>query len=466
VPVDNARHVPDVALNADPDHNRGGYLIYGDGDKLGTPSVIGGTSAPTPAFAGVVALLNQYVISTGAQTTAGLGNINPQLYSLAQTSPAIFHDITTGDNIVAPPGAATPVGYSAGPGYDQVTGLGSMDVWKLMSCWRGACLSLSSNLSSIGATDTAFLTATVTAASGVTPVGEVQFSANGTALGPATLIGSAGTASATLAITGSQLPAGTSTVTASYHGGSSATSITSSLIMSVRTAGSSSNGTPAVAGLTDGASFQQRYSPGMIMSVFGSALSPSVASAGAVPLPVTLSGVEATINDEAAPLYYVSPTQLNIQIPYETPANSTATLKINNNGIVTSQNFTLGGVTPGIFTDQNRTIVPTTSASANQVATMFLTGVGAVTPAVATGAAPAATAALSSLPTPGAVIVTVGGKAASTACEFCFVGIPSGLVGVVQINFQVPSGLAPGPQPVIVTVGGISSTAASINITN
>ncbi|HEX4276799.1 MAG TPA: protease pro-enzyme activation domain-containing protein [Bryobacteraceae bacterium] len=480
VPGDNARHVPDVAMNASPDHD--GYLVYSSGDTLGNPEVFGGTSVPTPVFAGVIALLNQYTKS------AGQGNANPKLYSLAQTSPSIFHDITTGNNIVTASvstcprrqtcPAPAPVGYTAGAGYDPVTGLGSMDVWQLLTCWTGTCasttppvsntsLTLLSNLDSVGLQDIAFLTATATSTSGVTPVGAVQFAVGATSLGTATLVGSAGVATAALAVTGSQLPSGLSIVTASYNGGASSTAVTSSVTMNVRTAGSSSNGTPSIVGLADSASYQQRYSPGMALAVFGSQLAPSDATASSVPLPLSMAGVAATINDEAVPLYYVSPTQLNIQIPYETPVGSTATLKINNNGVVTSQTFTVSAASPGVYADpadQNRTIVPNGSATANEVTTLYLTGIGAVAPAIATGAAPALTVPINLLPSPvnTPVIVTVGGKPATLT----FVGIPYTLAGVAQINFQIPSGLAPGPQPVVVTVGNAVSTAASITITN
>jgi uncharacterized protein (TIGR03437 family) len=54
----------------------------------------------------------------------------------------------------------------------------------------------------------------------------------------------------------------------------------------------------------------------------------------------------------------------------------------------------------------------------------------------------------------------VGGVTAITQ----FVGIPSGLVGVTQINFTIPPGLAPGPQPVIVTVGTAQSQTAQIAV--
>src|SRR5260370_10857705 len=94
VPGDNARHVPDISLTASADHD--GYLVYTSG-KL---QVYGGPSVPTPSFAGIAALLNQYLVSSGAQSSPGLGNMNPKLYLLAQSTPDIFHDIVTGNNLV------------------------------------------------------------------------------------------------------------------------------------------------------------------------------------------------------------------------------------------------------------------------------------------------------------------------------------------------------------------------------
>jgi hypothetical protein len=134
VPNDNARDVPDIALTASPIHDP--YLLMIGGELVN----VGGTSASAPLFAGAVALLNQYVVSNGVQDQPGLGNINPRLYQLAQTATGAFHDITAGDNIV-PCKAGTPdctsgsYGYKAGPGYDQATGLGSIDIAKLADQW-------------------------------------------------------------------------------------------------------------------------------------------------------------------------------------------------------------------------------------------------------------------------------------------------------------------------------------------
>src|SRR5579871_1681521 len=118
--------MPDVSLSAS---GYDGYLVFAGGEEF----VFGGTSASTPSFAGIIALLNQY------ENSNGQGNINPNLYRLAQSD--IFHDITFGDNMV-PCSSGTPdcltgsLGYSAGIGYDLATGLGSVDAYKLVTKWK------------------------------------------------------------------------------------------------------------------------------------------------------------------------------------------------------------------------------------------------------------------------------------------------------------------------------------------
>jgi len=471
VPSDNARHVPDIAFAASNEHD--GYLVY----TGGATQIIGGTSAPTPSFAGMLALLNHYLVSNGSLTAAGLGSINPRLYSLAQSAPGVFHDVTTGNNIVTVPCssrsrncATVAVGYSAGVGYDQVTGLGSLDFSQFAAAWSGAnvaaptfrpAISLLSNVSTVGTAGVVFLIATVTDTSGVPPTGTVDFAVGGMFLGSTALTGSAGTATATLSVNGSQLPAGGGTITATY--GSASASVTSSVTVSVQSSGSASSGTPAIAGLVNGATFKATYAPGGILSVFGTQLAPSIAAASSVPLPVSMAGVAVTMNGIAAPLYYVSPAQLNIQIPYEISANTPIQMSVNNNGQVVSQSFTVAAEAPAILTDQSGAVVPNASAARGQIVSLYLTGAGAVMPQISTGAAPPATTAVTDLPTPVAsTTVTIGGSGASIQ----FAGIPYGLVGVVQINCQVPSTVNTGAQPVVVTVGGVASAPAILNITN
>jgi pseudomonalisin len=123
VPADGKRDVPDVSLTAS---GHDGYLIYQEGGLY----VVGGTSAASPSFAGVMALVVQ---GTGARQ----GNANIAFYPLASKQraggPAIFHDITAGNNSV--PGQA---GFNATAGFDQATGLGSIDASVLVSHWGDA----------------------------------------------------------------------------------------------------------------------------------------------------------------------------------------------------------------------------------------------------------------------------------------------------------------------------------------
>src|ERR1700722_885011 len=167
----SVRYVPDVSLFASPDFP--GYVYCtpqspntlpntstcapGGANGIFTAvdtyeSIVGGTSASTPVFAGIVTLLNQYLNGT---SSTGLGNINPILYQLAATpSNKAFHRITSGDNnvycqngdpsiqpktIQCP--AAGVFGYSATKfdsttGYNLVNGLGSVDADALALAWK------------------------------------------------------------------------------------------------------------------------------------------------------------------------------------------------------------------------------------------------------------------------------------------------------------------------------------------
>ena len=474
VPGDGFRHVPDVSMSASADHD--GYLVY----TAGQTQVYGGTSVPTPVYSGVAALINQYLVSTGKQSSPGLGNANPQLYLLAETNPTIFHDVTTGNNTVSvcthgSRNCSTVAGYNAGPGYDSVTGLGSVDVWGLITGWSGAgmavtppqsnvSLTLTSNLTSMSAADTVFLTATASSSGGISPVGAITFADGTVSLGSVSLVGSGGVATATRALHGSQLPLGSQTITATWSGSSSAAP--GSVSLNVGATGFSSNGTPAISGVTNAASFQQAFAPGMLLTVFGSNLAPLPMGASSVPLPATIAGVAVTLNGQSVPLLYVSPGQLNVQIPYEAAVGAPATLEVNNNGQLASTTFLLGPAAPGIFyAAQSGTVANglPSGIAPGQTTTLYLTGAGAVSPAIADASAPASTSALSALPVPsGKVTVTVGGI---TSPSLPFVGITPGLVGVVQVNFEVPASVPGGTQPVIVSVGGKASAPANLVVT-
>jgi subtilase family serine protease len=143
VPDDNARDVPDISMAASANHD--GYLIFcsASGCNIDTPNFYGGTSAATPLFAGIVLLINDFLVQQGYQPSPGLGNVNPTLYNIAKNKLTglniAFYDVTTGSNIVpctpgspnCPTSPPYQFGYSAGVGYDQATGLGSVDAFNL-----------------------------------------------------------------------------------------------------------------------------------------------------------------------------------------------------------------------------------------------------------------------------------------------------------------------------------------------
>jgi kumamolisin len=110
------RGVPDVAGDASPET---GYQIRVDGEQ----QVVGGTSAVAPLWAGLIAALNQ-------RLGKKLGFLNPRLYALGKTP---FFDITSGNN-----GA-----FSAGPGWDPCTGLGSPNGMALLSALMGGGAAMS-----------------------------------------------------------------------------------------------------------------------------------------------------------------------------------------------------------------------------------------------------------------------------------------------------------------------------------
>jgi pseudomonalisin len=115
------RAVPDVAMSAS---GHDGYMIV----ENGTYWVISGTSAASPSFAGLMALVVQ------AKRGGGQGNANPSLYALSNASRSSFHATPSGNNSV--PGQT---GFTAsGAQYNLATGLGSVDASALAGAWSGA----------------------------------------------------------------------------------------------------------------------------------------------------------------------------------------------------------------------------------------------------------------------------------------------------------------------------------------
>ncbi|HLJ47739.1 MAG TPA: protease pro-enzyme activation domain-containing protein [Bryobacteraceae bacterium] len=130
------RYLPDVSLTA---AGHDGYLV----EQEGALELIGGTSASTPAFAGIMAIVNQY---TGGRN----GNPNLHFYPIAAHAASVYHDVSSGTNAV-PCRSGTPncvagtrgtsgveSGFNATAGYDLATGWGSVDANALALNWGGS----------------------------------------------------------------------------------------------------------------------------------------------------------------------------------------------------------------------------------------------------------------------------------------------------------------------------------------
>ncbi len=244
VPNDGVRDLPDVSLFAAAGENDTfypfcpgeGYCVVTDGDL--TIGIVGGTSASSPAMAGILALIEQ---KYGPQ-----GQADYILYPLAAQHPSAFHDITIGSNIV-PCQQGTPnctlsaatdntkgyytFGYDAGVGYDLATGLGSVDANQLFDNWNSLSFKLSSTTLSLSPTSFAHgtpITVNVgVTGSGGTPSGGVSLVTSATSediIGLKLLTLQSGAASASV----NSLPGGQYKVSARYGGDGIFASSTSS----------------------------------------------------------------------------------------------------------------------------------------------------------------------------------------------------------------------------------------------
>jgi hypothetical protein len=186
-----------------------------------------GTSAAAPSMAAITALLNE-------QVGVGQGNFNPALYATAASSPASFHDVTVASSGVGNCEASTPsmcnnsdpgpagltggqAGYLVETGYDEVTGLGSLDVSSFLSNYNGAKITptvqVTLNPTSITSAQQLFIFIQISGPGKNTPTGSVVVT-SGSYTSAALLVQSDG--SAFLVLDADVLPAGKNALTATY----------------------------------------------------------------------------------------------------------------------------------------------------------------------------------------------------------------------------------------------------------
>ena len=230
-------------------------------------------------------------------------------------------------------------------------------------------------------------------------------------------------------------------------------------------------------GVVSGATFASAtpLAPGAIVSLFGTQLSDTTASASMLPLPELLAGTSLSIGGITMPLLFTSGGQVNAVVPYGlTPNTSQQVLVQRDATLSVPAQVDVGPAQPGIFFrtveapmqgiifafrgQTNFLATPGSPATAGDVLVIYSAGLGPVNPAVAdgVGAPSSPPATTTNQPT-----VTVGGVPAVVQ----FSGLAPGFVGLYQVNAVVPNGVTPGNQvPVVISIAGQTSPAVTIAV--
>lgn len=228
---------------------------------------------------------------------------------------------------------------------------------------------------------------------------------------------------------------------------------------------------PVVGGVAATASTITTAAPGSILSIYGNDLAMTTSDLSAfvsVPtLPTSVNGVTATIGTVKAPFYFVSPGQINVQVPFEATAGQQPLVVTSPGGASAAFNVTVAAVAPSIFFDAPSGIAAVVKNSDFSVITasnpvkagdtivIYSTGLGQTTPSLATGAL----APSSPLDNTSTVTVTIGGKDATVVYS---VAAP-GFAGLYQTAVTVPSGVS-GNAALVLKSGTVSSNTVNIAV--
>jgi uncharacterized protein (TIGR03437 family) len=211
-----------------------------------------------------------------------------------------------------------------------------------------------------------------------------------------------------------------------------------------------------VVNAANSAPFTAQVAPGEFLTLYGSGLAPSGMSAPSLPLPKTLNGVQVLINQVAAPINYVSPTQINVVVPFD-GAGTIAHIQVingaNSSNIVTE----LEGLTSvGVFTNNPEgglgyaaarhsdysSITKSSPAQIGETVSLYLAGMGAVYLPVTDGTAAPSNPPSSTTAEPLVFLLDTAGHYLQATVGFS--GLAPGFAGLYQINCTIPSGLVAG----------------------
>jgi uncharacterized protein (TIGR03437 family) len=219
------------------------------------------------------------------------------------------------------------------------------------------------------------------------------------------------------------------------------------------------------------ANYFQRFAPGMLSSIFafpGQSFGSQTVVNSSIPVPTTLGGVQVTVAGIPAPLLYVSPSQINFQVPGATPVGGPQEIQVlvaSTGQVIASWLFRIDTVSPGLFTANATGSGPVLAinqdgsindgshpAKAGTYISLYATGQGAVNGMPPDGQ-PAPSSTLITAPLP---LVFINATQVATT-DIQFSGLAPNYVGLWQINAKVPANVPPGAVSVFIEADGIPS---------
>ncbi len=230
---------------------------------------------------------------------------------------------------------------------------------------------------------------------------------------------------------------------------------------------------PSIAKVVDAASFQtgQGLAPGSYITIFGSALSDATQLLATNFLPFSMSGVSVSFylpdgTDWPGRLWYVSPGQINVQIPWELQGQTSAQVAVNIADASVGLTIPIAPYLPAMYEYNGLAVAQDTGyqlitashgATAGEAIILYTNGLGAVDHPPVSGEATPGQPLARTVATP---TVTIGGQAA----QVLFSGLTPGSIGLYQVDVVVPGNVPAGIQPVAITQNGVSSKAANLPV--
>lgn len=219
------------------------------------------------------------------------------------------------------------------------------------------------------------------------------------------------------------------------------------------------------------------FVPGSYITIAGTHLSPVVSGFATPYLPLALVNTSVSFDSGSISvpghLSYVSPTQINVQVPWELQGATSAVLKVNDGGLASfSYSIPIAVAAPAFFafTDAGtgklavaaldaafQLITAAHPVGRGKVAQLFVNALGPVTHQPADGEVALGSPLSQTLATP---VVNIGNQVATVQ----FSGMAPGIVGLYQVNVTVPANLTPGPQPISIAIGGQTSPVSTLSV--